>query len=72
MAAAQRESTNPSGRSSSSRVESLGSTTLGALPMPKMFNSSMPSDGTLNNLSEEQKREVDEHNKVFIKASEPG
>lgn len=52
--------------------ESLGSTAFGAPAKPKVFNSSMPSDGSAVDLTEEQKREVDQHNREFDKTWEPG
>ncbi|KAL2214417.1 hypothetical protein CC79DRAFT_1328334 [Sarocladium strictum] len=52
--------------------ESLRSTTFGAPAKPKVFNSSMPSDGSSVDLNEEQKREVDQRNRDFDKTSEPG
>lgn len=63
---------NSEAKGRTGRGEQLGRTTPGARSMPKVFNSSMPSDGTPNNLNEEQEQEVDEHNKSFKKASESG
>ncbi|KAI9148677.1 hypothetical protein HJFPF1_10718 [Paramyrothecium foliicola] len=56
----------------SSGGESLGSTASGAPSMPKVFNSSMPSDGRPMDLSEEQELEVKKHNSTFQKPNEPG
>lgn len=52
--------------------ESLGSTAFGAPAKPKLYSSAMPSDGSAVDLNEEQKREVDQHNRDFEKTSEPG
>ncbi|KAH8178493.1 hypothetical protein LIA77_00012 [Sarocladium implicatum] len=52
--------------------ESLESTAFGAPSKPRVFNSSMPSDGRPVDLDKEQKREVDQHNREFDKTSEPG
>ncbi|KPM34596.1 hypothetical protein AK830_g11973 [Neonectria ditissima] len=45
--------------------EPLGSSSKNAPPQPKITNQSIPGDSETAKLSDEQKREVDEHNKHF-------
>lgn len=39
---------------------------------PKVFNSNMPGDGRVKNLTKEQTKEVKEHNREFGKNNEHG